>query len=88
MNCTRFRYLIQKNFDCELTKQDENSLLKHIDNCDTCSKYNHQIQQVVLSTQDFSLPKSLQPSNPEALAKNIIDNLPKLKTSFLFVSRF
>ncbi len=83
MNCTRYRYLIQKNFDTDLTKQDENSLLKHLDTCDSCGKFNHQIQQVIASTNDLNLPKSILPTSPEVICKKIIEELPKPKNSIV-----
>ncbi len=85
MNCTRFRYLIQKNFDTDLTKQDENALLKHLDSCDSCGKFNHQIQQVIIGTNDLNLPKSILPQSPEAICKKIIQDLPKPKSNLVIL---
>jgi predicted regulator of Ras-like GTPase activity (Roadblock/LC7/MglB family) len=82
MNCSRFRFLIQQWFDAPLSAQDERMLTAHIESCDSCARFQHQLDQVVQGTPDVALPDECLPSNLEALAKRIMDQIPQEKPGF------
>lgn len=81
MNCNRFRFLVQQNFDTELSAQDEQSLFDHIDSCQSCSRFQHQIDQVIQAAIEMPLPEEAVPSNLESLARIVMQQLPQQKSS-------
>jgi hypothetical protein len=83
MNCSRFRFLIQQWFDATLPPQDEKMLMQHLDSCDSCQRFHHQLEQVIQSTPEVPLPDECLPSNIEALAKRVLDEIPHEKPGFL-----
>src|ERR1035437_9562163 len=83
MNCSRFRFLIQQWFDQPLTSQDERMLMQHLESCDSCHRFQHQLDQVIQSTAEVPLPDECLPSNLEALAKRIMVEIPQEKPGFM-----
>ncbi len=61
MHCGDFRYLIQKRFDVELSPQDDRALLIHLETCDSCQKFYHQMQQVIIAAEELDLTEDLLP---------------------------
>lgn len=56
-------------------------LSAHLETCESCAKFHHQIQQVLLAADDVQLPDDLTPPQPEALARAIMEDLPEQKAS-------
>ena len=83
MNCSRFRFLIQQWFDSPLSSQDERMVMAHLETCDSCARFQHQLDQVIQGTPDVPLPDECLPSNLEALAKRIMVEIPQEKPGFL-----
>jgi hypothetical protein len=81
MNCGRFRFLIQQRFDVEISPQDDHALLIHLETCESCQKFHHQVQQVILASEELAVPEELLPQKPEALARKIMEELPAPKKS-------
>ena len=65
----------------DLPAQDERMLSAHLETCESCAKFHHQIQQVLLAADDVQLPDDLTPPQPEALARAIMEDLPEQKPS-------
>ncbi|MBA3992086.1 MAG: hypothetical protein C0469_01070 [Cyanobacteria bacterium DS2.3.42] len=65
----------------DLPAQDERMLSAHLETCESCAKFHHQIQQVLLAADDVQLPDDLTPPQPEALARAIMEDLPEQKAS-------
>src|SRR5271156_549406 len=82
MNCGRFRFLIQQRFDVEISPQDDHALLIHLETCESCQKFHHQVQQVILASEELAVPEELLPQKAEALARKIMEELPPPKKSF------
>ncbi len=72
MNCRRFRFLIQQRFDMDIAPQDERMVGAHLESCESCAKFHHQLQQVIMAAEEVPLPDEMSPSPPEALARNIM----------------
>src|SRR5262249_46246446 len=83
MNCNRFRFLIQQSFDMELSPQDEQLVSAHLDSCQSCSRFQHQIDQVVQAAVELPIPEEAAPTNLESLARMIMQQLPQQKGNFL-----
>jgi predicted regulator of Ras-like GTPase activity (Roadblock/LC7/MglB family) len=83
MNCSRFRFLIQQSFDLSLSAQDERMLLAHLDTCDSCARFHHQLEQVIQGAPEVTLPDEYIPNNIEALARQIMEELPQGGGGFL-----
>ncbi len=83
MNCSRFRFLIQQWFDGQLEPQEEQMLMSHLDACDSCERFRHQIDQVVQSAPEVPLPEECLPGNLEALARRVMQELPQDKPGFM-----
>src|SRR5688572_13774480 len=83
MNCSRFRFLIQQWFDSAMSPQDERQVMAHLESCDSCSRFQHQLEQVIQSAPEVPLPDECLPSNLEALAKRIMVETPQEKPGFL-----
>ncbi|MBZ0186356.1 MAG: zf-HC2 domain-containing protein, partial [Candidatus Obscuribacterales bacterium] len=83
MNCSDFRYLIQQRFDEELNGNDAGSVDEHIDDCESCARFDHQLEQMIQGAEEASMPEELAPPNPEALAKLVQQQLPQQKGNFL-----
>ena len=83
MNCTRFRFLIQQRFDREISPQDDRALLIHLETCESCQKFHHQVQQVILAAEELPIQEDLLPIKLESLARKIFEQLPEPKTSLL-----
>jgi Putative zinc-finger len=79
MNCSRFRFLIQQWFDSPLSVQDERMVLAHVEQCDSCARFQHQLDQVIQSAPEVPLPDECLPATLESLAKRIINELPQKK---------
>lgn len=77
MNCTDFRHLIQRRFDIELPPQEDRSLLIHLETCDSCQNFYHQLQQVIIAAEELELSEDLLPEKPEELLNKILDNMPE-----------
>lgn len=88
MNCSRFRFLIQQRFDMDIAPQDERMVGAHLESCESCAKFHHQLQQVIMAAEEVPLPDEMSPSPPEALARNIMEGLPQPKVSpFDFITK-
>src|SRR5208283_3345662 len=83
MTCNRFRTLIQQRFDQDLTTQDHRALINHLEGCESCAKFDHQLDQMIQAAQDTPAPDEVRPQNPEALARLIMEQLPNKKGSIL-----
>ncbi|MBI4533969.1 MAG: hypothetical protein HY711_08470 [Candidatus Melainabacteria bacterium] len=81
MNCNTFRFLIQQSCDMELPVEDEELLLAHLESCESCTRFQHQLGQVVEAAEELSLPEEVLPSNLESLARTIMQQLPAPKQS-------
>ncbi|MDZ4833034.1 MAG: hypothetical protein SGJ27_04465, partial [Candidatus Melainabacteria bacterium] len=81
MSCNEYRYIIQHRFDEDLDQDDVNSVDDHIDACESCAKFEHQLDQMIQGAEEMPLPEELTPPNPEALAKMVQDKLPQQKSS-------
>jgi len=79
MNCGDFRYLIQRRFDVELSPQDDRALLIHLETCDSCQKFYHQVQQVIIAAEELELSEDLLPEKPQSLLSNIVEQIPQEK---------
>src|ERR1700722_4856145 len=93
MNCGDFRYLIQRRFDVELSSSDDRALLIHLETCESCQKFYHQVQQVIVAAEEMTLPDDLLPKRSEVLSNSIFQTIPHYQTGFLavlskFLSRF
>ena len=81
MNCNRFRFLIQQRFEFELPSQDERLLAAHLDSCESCLRFEHQIDQVIQAAQELPFPEEAVPINLESVARMIMQQLPQPKSS-------
>lgn len=81
MSCHEYRYLIQHRFDEDLDADEVESVDDHIDQCESCQKFEHQLDQMIQGAEEMPLPEELTPPNPEALAKMVQDKLPQQKSS-------
>src|SRR5258706_7924771 len=81
MNCNRFRFLIQQRFEFDLARQDDTMLGGHLDSCQSCARFEHQLDQVVQSAGELPLPEETVPTNLESLARMIMQQLPQPKAS-------
>ncbi|PWU02650.1 MAG: hypothetical protein C5B53_01400, partial [Candidatus Melainabacteria bacterium] len=83
MNCNRFRFLIQQRFDTEISPQDDRALLMHLETCESCQKFHHQVQQVILAAEELPIQDDLLPIKLESLARRIMEQLPQPKQNLL-----
>ncbi len=83
MNCNRFRFLIQQHFDLELSRQDEQMLMAHLDSCQSCARFEHQLGQVIQAAGELAIPDEALPTNLESLARLIMQQLPQAKGNIL-----
>ncbi|MBX9668030.1 MAG: roadblock/LC7 domain-containing protein [Candidatus Obscuribacterales bacterium] len=81
MSCQQYRNLIQHRFDEELDSDDVVQVDDHIDACESCAKFEHQLDQMIQGAEEMPLLEELTPPNPEALAKMIQNQLPQQKSS-------
>ena len=89
MNCSRFRFLIQQKFDMDLAPQEERVVVAHLESCESCHKFHHQLQQVILAAEEVPLPDEMLPQKEGELARLIQQQLPQAKTSpFAFLEDF
>ncbi len=79
MNCGNFRYLIQRRFDVELSPSDDRALLIHLEACESCQKFYHQVQQVIIAAEELELTDDLLPQNPQQLFNSVLENIPQEK---------
>lgn len=87
-NCNRHRHLIQQKFDIDLSPQDEREVVRHMEQCESCAKFHHQLQQVIMAAEEVQLPEEMQPPHPEALARTIMEQVPQGKPSpFAFLTK-
>ncbi len=85
--------MIQERFDVEISPQDDHALLIHLETCDSCRLFHHQVQQVILASEDLPLPEELLPQKPEALSQRIVTELPEppkgwFNSLLLLIDRF
>ncbi len=85
MNCGDFRYLIQRRFDVELSPPDDRALLIHLETCESCQKFYHQVQQVIIAAEEMNLPEDLLLPQSELLGNKIIQNIPHYESGILAV---
>ncbi len=72
----------------DIAPQDERMVGAHLESCESCAKFHHQLQQVIMAAEEVPLPDEMSPSPPEALARNIMEGLPQPKSSpFAFISK-
>src|SRR5579883_1174665 len=83
MNCSRFRYFLQQKIDQDLQPQDERMVKSHLDTCDSCTRFNHQLEQVCQAALEVALPDECLPASIEALAGKIMQSMPNEKGGFL-----
>ena len=83
MTCNRFRTLVQQRFDQDLTTQDHRALINHLEGCESCAKFDHQLDQMIQAAQDTPAPDEVRAQNPEALARLIMEQLPQKKSSIV-----
>ncbi|MBU6451464.1 MAG: roadblock/LC7 domain-containing protein [Cyanobacteria bacterium REEB67] len=83
MTCNRFRTLVQQRFDQDLETQDHRALINHLEGCESCAKFDHQLDQMIQAAQDTPAPDEVRPQNPEALARQIMEQLPQKKGSLV-----
>ena len=57
--------------------------MQHLESCDSCHRFQHQLDQVIQSTAEVPLPDECLPSNLEALAKRIMVEIPQEKPGFM-----
>ena len=69
----------------ELPPQDEQLLAAHLESCQSCSRFQHQIDQVIQAAAELPIPEDAVPTNLESLARMIMQQLPQPKGSFLSV---
>jgi predicted regulator of Ras-like GTPase activity (Roadblock/LC7/MglB family) len=81
MNCSRFRFLIQRKFDENLGPSDDSQLLAHIESCPSCTRFFQQMEKLVQTASDLTLPEDAVPENLESLARLIMQQLPAQKVS-------
>src|SRR2546425_4508916 len=81
MNFNRFRFLIQQRFEFELSRQDDQMLAAHLDSCQSCARFEHQLDQVVQAASELPLPEEAVPTNLESVARMIMQQLPQPKGS-------
>lgn len=77
MNCGDFRYLVQRRFDEELSPPDDRALLIHLEACESCQKFYHQVQQVIIAAKEMEISAEILPHRPEFLASSIIEHIPQ-----------
>src|SRR5689334_475105 len=81
MSCNEYRFLIQQRFDEDLSPDEASSLDDHIEECESCGKFDHQLDQMIAGAEEVPLPEELTPPNPEAMAKLVQQQLPQQKSS-------
>ncbi len=81
MNCADFRHLIQKRFDEDLSRQQSSSLDSHLEACESCARFDHQMVQMIEGAEEAPLPDEYMPPNPESLTKQVQQQLPQQKTN-------
>ncbi len=69
----------------ELSPQDDQLLAAHLDSCQSCSRFQHQIDQVVQAAAELPIPEEAAPTNLESLARMIMQQLPQPKSNILSV---
>jgi len=79
MNCAEFRHLIQKRFDEDLSRQQSSSLDSHLEACESCARFDHQMVQMIEGAEEAPLPDEYMPPNPESLTKQVQQQLPQQK---------
>ncbi len=65
----------------DVAPQEERMVSAHLESCESCAKFHHQLQQVIMAAEEVPLPDEMAPNPPEALARNIIEGLPQPKAS-------
>ncbi len=58
-------------------------VLAHVEQCDSCARFQHQLDQVIQSAPEVPLPDECLPATLESLAKRIINELPQQKAGLL-----
>jgi predicted regulator of Ras-like GTPase activity (Roadblock/LC7/MglB family) len=72
----------------DIAPQDERMVGAHLESCESCAKFHHQLQQVIMAAEEVPLPDEMAPNPPEALARNIMEGLPQPKGNpFEFFSK-
>jgi predicted regulator of Ras-like GTPase activity (Roadblock/LC7/MglB family) len=65
----------------DLAPQEERIVLGHLESCESCAKFHHQLQQVILAAEEVPLPDEMLPGKEEQLARMIMQQLPAAKAS-------
>jgi predicted regulator of Ras-like GTPase activity (Roadblock/LC7/MglB family) len=65
----------------DVAPQEERMVSAHLESCESCAKFHHQLQQVIMAAEEVPLPDEMAPNPPEALARNIMEGLPQPKAS-------
>ena len=58
-------------------------MINHLEGCESCGKFDHQLDQMIQAAQDTPAPDEVRPQNPEALARLIMEQLPQKKGSLV-----
>ncbi len=73
----------------DLAPQEERVVVAHLESCESCHKFHHQLQQVILAAEEVPLPDEMLPQKEGELARLIQQQLPQAKTSpFAFLEDF
>lgn len=67
----------------ELPPQEEQLLAAHLESCQSCGRFQHQVDQVIQAAGELPIPDEAVPTNLESLARMIMQQLPQPKGSFL-----
>lgn len=72
----------------DVAPQEERSVGNHMESCESCAKFHHQLQQVIMASEEVPLPDDMAPPKLESLARTIMENLPQPKQSpFAFFAK-
>jgi predicted regulator of Ras-like GTPase activity (Roadblock/LC7/MglB family) len=63
----------------DVAPQEERMVSAHLESCESCAKFHHQLQQVIMAAEEVPLPEEMAPNPPEVLARNIMEGLPQPK---------
>ncbi|MFZ8469311.1 hypothetical protein ACO1MP_14215, partial [Staphylococcus aureus] len=58
-------------------------VVQHVESCDSCGRFSHQIEQVCQAALEVPLPEECCPASLEALAGKIMQTMPTEKQGFL-----
>ncbi|HEY9786468.1 MAG TPA: roadblock/LC7 domain-containing protein [Candidatus Obscuribacterales bacterium] len=81
MNDKQNRLLIQKQFDVPLTDREKRTLELCISTDDSAARFHRHLKTVIDAFSDLELPEAVSPSNPDRLAREILNHLPPARQS-------